>query len=242
MNNKVAIVTGSSSGIGAASALALARAKFDVVITYKENAKGAEETAKKIAELGQKTLVFQVDLNLEEAGEKLIDATMEAMGRIDVLVNNAGGYIKGDEWDGDYNSWMDTMKQNVVSVLNVSKNVIKVFEKQKFGTIINIASRYSISGNPEAPAYSAAKSAIVNITQSYAKLLAPFGRANSISPSAVKSGYWLSAPKDELEQQFKLSAFGRLVEPEEVANLVVFLASEDSSMISGQNILVGQLL
>ena len=239
MENKVVIITGGSSGIGAATAIVFAENGYDVAITYKDNIAGAEDLSEKIKALGQKVVVVEADLRLEDEAKKIVDEVTKELGRVDVLVNNAGGYIKGDEWDGSFDAWIDTFKQNIVSVMNMSKYVCKIFEQQQSGVIVNIASRYSVSGNPEAPAYSAAKSGVVNLTQSYAKLLAPFGRANSISPAAANAGYWLSAPKDELEATISKSPFGKLVEPKEVAGLVLFLASDKASKITGQNILIG---
>jgi NAD(P)-dependent dehydrogenase (short-subunit alcohol dehydrogenase family) len=113
--------------------------------------------------------------------------------------------------------------------MNVSKYIIEVFQKQKSGVMVNIASRYSTDGQPDSLSYSASKAGVVNITQAYAKLLAPFGRANVISPNAVKAGYWLRAPKEEVEAQ------GKLVEPDKVAEKVLFLVSDEAKDITGQN-------
>ncbi len=226
---KTILVTGGSSGIGKATALLFAKNGSNVAITYKSNKVGADEVVKKIESLGQKAIAIRADLINEIEAKKVVDETIKKFGKIDVLVNNAGRYIDGDEWNGSSDIWVKSLQQNLVSVMNVSKYVIEIFQKQKSGVMINIASRYSTDGQPDSLSYSASKAGVVNITQAYVKLLAPFGRANAISPSAVKAGYWLKAPKEEVEAQ------GRLVEPEKVAEKALFLASDEAKCITGQN-------
>jgi 3-oxoacyl-[acyl-carrier protein] reductase len=226
---KTILITGGSSGIGKATALLFAKNGTNIAFTYKSNKAGADNVIKEIENLGQKAIAIQADLINEIEAKKVVDETIKEFGRIDVLVNNAGRYIDGDEWNCSANIWVKSLQQNLVSVMNVSKYVIEVFQKQKSGVMINIASRYSTDGQPDSLSYSASKAGVVNITQAYAKLLAPFGRANVISPSAVKAGYWLKAPKEEVEAQ------GKLVEPEKVAEKVLFLTSDEAKDINGQN-------
>jgi 3-oxoacyl-[acyl-carrier protein] reductase len=227
---KTILVTGGSSGIGATTAVMFAKNGANVAITYKENKEGAENVIAEIEKLGQKALSIQADLINETEAKNAVDETVKMFGRIDVLVNNAGRYIDGDEWNGTSDIWVKSLQQNLVSVMNVSKYVIEVFQRQKNGVIVNLSSRYSTDGQFESLSYAAAKAGVVNITQAYAKLLAPFGRANAISPGAVRAGYWLRASKEETEAQ------GRLIEPEQVAEKILFLASDNAKDINGQNI------
>ncbi|HBI17278.1 MAG: 3-oxoacyl-[acyl-carrier-protein] reductase [Candidatus Moranbacteria bacterium GW2011_GWF2_34_56] len=236
--NKVIIVTGSSSGIGAETALAFAREGASVVITYKENKNGAEEVASKINLFGGKSLVIQADLINELEAKNVIEETKEKFGKLDILVNNAGRYIDGDEWDGSSEIWTKSLSQNLISVMSMSKYAIEIFQNQKSGILINMASRFSAQGQYDALSYSASRAGVVNITQAYAKLLAPFGRANAVSPGAVNTGYWLRAPKDELELTISESPLKKLVEVMDVVNLILFLASDKASSITGQNIFV----
>lgn len=238
LKNKVVIVTGSSSGIGAQTVLAFAKEGASVVITYKENKDGADEIAYQISAVGGKSLIIQADLINELDAKNVIEKTKEEFGRLDILVNNAGRYIDGDEWNGNSDIWTKSLAQNLVSTMNMSKYAIEIFQNQNSGILINIASRFSIQGQYDALAYSASRAGIVNITQSYAKLLAPFGRANAISPGAVKAGYWLRAPKEELEIAIAESPLKKLIEIEDVVNLILFLASDKASSITGQNIFV----
>lgn len=236
--DKIVIVTGSSSGIGAETALAFAKEGANVVVTYKENKKGAEEVSSQISALGCKSLVVNADLTKESDAKNVIGKAIREFGRLDVLVNNAGRYIDGDEWDGSAEIWTKSLQQNLVSVMSMSKYATEIFQQQKSGVIVNISSRYCIDGQYDALAYAVAKAGVVSVTQAYAKLLAPFGRANAVSPGAVNTGYWLTAPKEELEKNLANIPSGKLVEPKEIAEKVLFLASEEASDINGQNIFV----
>jgi 3-oxoacyl-[acyl-carrier protein] reductase len=226
---KIVLITGGSSGIGKATALMFAKSGANIVFTYKTNKNEADEVVNEIESLGQKVIAIQANLINEIEAKKVVDETIKEFGKIDVLVNNAGRYISGDEWNGSSDIWVKSLQQNLVSVMNVSKYVIEIFQKQKSGVMINIASRYSTDGQPDSLAYSASKAGVVNITQAYAKLLAPFCRVNAISPSAVKAGYWLRASKEEVEAQ------GKLVETDKVAEKVLFLVSDEAKDITGQN-------
>jgi 3-oxoacyl-[acyl-carrier protein] reductase len=229
--NKTILITGGSSGIGEATALLFAQNGADVAVTYKSNKKGAEGVVKKIQELGCKAIAIRANLIKERQARKAVEKTVKEFGKIDILVNNAGRYIDGDEWNGTAKIWIKSLEQNLVSVMSVSKYVIGVFQKQKSGVMINVSSRYSFEGQYDSLSYAAAKAGVVNITQGYAKLLAQFGgRANAVSPSAVRAGYWLTAPKEELEKKEN-----KLINPESVAQKIVFLASEDARNINGQN-------
>lgn len=236
LKNKVVIITGGSSGIGEATALLLAREGANVVISYKVNKSGAEKVVSQIEKFGAKVFMRQADLTIEKEAEGLVKFTLEKFNRVDILVNNAGGYIDGDEWDGTADIWTKSLEQNLVSVMNVSKYAIKEFQKQQSGVIISVASRHSISGQFDSLSYAAAKAGVVNITQAYAKLLFPYGRANSVSPGPVNCGYWLTAPKEELEETIAKMPYKKLLEPHDVASAIRFLVLDDK--INGQNIVL----
>ena len=228
--DKIVLITGGSSGIGKATALLFAQNGADIIITYKSNKSGAEEVINKIKELGRKAMAIKADLIKERQAKKVVEKTLKEFGKIDVLVNNAGRYIDGDEWNGTSKVWIKSLEQNLVSMMSVSKYVIEVFQKQKSGVMVNVASRYSFEGQFDSISYAASKAGVANITQGYAKLLSPWGRANTVSPSAVRAGYWLTAPKEELEKKEN-----RLIQPESVAKKILFLASNEAKDINGQN-------
>jgi len=233
--NKTVLITGGSSGIGEATALLFAREGADVAITFRNNKDGADAVVEKIQALGRRAVAIQANLMEEPTAKRVVDETMKEFRKVDVLVNNAGGYIEGDEWDGTQDIWTKSLQQNLVSMMSVSKYVIEVFHSQKSGVMVNISSIHGLSGQYDAISYAAAKAGVINITQSYAKLLSPFGRANSVSPSAANAGYWLTAPKEELEELLKNRPSHTLIKPETVAEKIVFLASDEAKDITGQN-------
>jgi 3-oxoacyl-[acyl-carrier protein] reductase len=236
---KIVLITGGSSGIGRATAILFAEEGADIVITYKSNKKGANEVVDKIIKIGRRAVAIKADLVLEKSAKNVIEKTIKKFGKIDILVNNAGRYIDGDEWNGDSDVWIKSLKQNLISVMSMSKHVAKIFQKQGRGVIINVASIHGISGHADAISYGAAKAGIINITQSYSKLLSPIGcRVNSVSPSAANTGYWLTAPKDELAERLASTPNNKLIEPEEIAGKIVFLASDEAQDINGQNIVI----
>ena len=238
LKNKVVLITGSSSGIGAMTALEFARNGAKVMINYKANRKGAEDSVNQINQLNIETFSFQADVSVEKEAAKLINETINMFGTLDIVVNNAGGYIEGDEWNKDNSAWKQTLDNNLISVLNISKYATKYFLENKKGNFINIASVRGLKGIHDGIAYSASKAGVINITQAYAKLLAPFGRANSISPGPVNTGYWLNASDDELQEQYDKSILNKLSETLDIANAIIFLASNKSQMITGQNICI----
>jgi 3-oxoacyl-[acyl-carrier protein] reductase len=235
--DKVVLVTGSSRGIGKAIALLFAKEGAKVIVNYSKSEKEANEVLKEIKKLSD-GIAIKCDVSNETEVKNMINKIIKEFGKIDILVNNVGKYSDGDEWNGTSKIWEKSIKDNIISTLNVSKYVTEIFIKQKSGAIVNISSRFSVSGQYDAIAYAASKAAIVNITQAYSKLLSNFGRANSISPGPVKAGYWLRAPKEELEQTVNSMPNKRLIEPEEIAEKVLFLASDESKDINGQNILI----
>jgi 3-oxoacyl-[acyl-carrier protein] reductase len=238
LKNKVALITGASSGIGKATALLLAKEGAKIFFSYKENKDGAENVMSEIKNLGADVDSIQSDLIDDSAAKLLVESAYKKYGQIDILINNAGRYINGDEWDGTSDTWEQTLKQSLISAMSTSRYTIEIMRKQKTGVIVNIASRHSLYGQYDALAYAAAKAGIVNITQAYAKLMSPWGRANAVSPGAVRAGYWVNAPEEELEESIQGTLLKTIIEPEDIAETVLFLSSDKSRMITGQNIIV----
>lgn len=238
LKNKAALVTGGSSGIGRATAILLSKNKVKVAISYKENEKGAKEVVSQIKKLGGEAMAFKANLTRDTEAKELVASVIAHFGRLDILVNNAGRYIDGDEWNGAVEIWEQSLRQNLLSTLSVSKYAIMEMEKKQSGVIVNIASRHALSGQHDAVSYAAAKAGIVNITQAQAKLMAPWGRSNAVSPGTVRAGYWLTASEKELNENISKTPLGQMIEPEDITEAVVFLASERARMITGQNLVV----
>jgi 3-oxoacyl-[acyl-carrier protein] reductase len=237
LKKKVVLVTGSSRGIGKAIALIFAKQGAKVIVNYSKSEKEANEVVKEINKISE-GIAIKCDVSNEVAVKRMIEKIIQKYGRLDILINNVGKYIDGDEWMGSSKIWEKTLKQNLISAMNTSKYAAKIFLKQKSGDIVNIASRHSVSGKVDATAYAASKAGMVSITQAYAKLLTPFGRANSVSPGATKAGYWITAPIEEIKETISNMHEKRLIEPEEIANVVLSLFSEKYSKVNGQNIVV----
>lgn len=238
--NKVAIVTGASRGIGRAIAIALAREGAKLVINYTANAQAAEDTLAAVQEAGSQGLLVQADVTAAADCNKLVKAAQEHFGKIDILVNNAGitrdniaARMKAEEWQ----AVLDT---NLTGAFNCARAVIRPFLKQKTGgRIINMASIVGKIGGVGQVNYAAAKAGLMGMTKSLARELA----ARQVTVNAVAPGYINTAMtavlssevKDNIVKQIPL---GRTGEPEDVAALVVFLASDEAAYITGQVIAI----
>lgn len=236
--DKVVVITGAARGIGKACSIEFAKEGAIVIVNYSASKHDADRACEEIKEVGGVPYAIKADVSKEHQAQKLIEETVEQFGRIDVLVNNVGGYISGDEWDGEPDVWMKTFELNVLSAMQTSKHAIPQFGKQGSGVIINIASRFGIVGDHETFAYSASKAAIINITKAYAKFMAPYGRCNSISPGATKAGFWLRASDEDVQEATRDIPLGQLNETHDIAHMVVFLSSDKGRMITGQNITI----
>ena len=234
----VALITGASQGIGAAIAIRLAKDGFDVAINHFPR-ESSREKALAVAEecraFGVKAECFAADVSKMADCEEMAKAVKEQLGSIDALVNNAGitkdkllARMSEDEYDA-------VIAINQKSIFNMLKNVCPVMMKQKHGRIVNIASVAGLYGNPGQINYSASKGAVISMTKTVAK---EYGRKN-ITCNAVAPGFIHTPMTDVLADDYKEKmleavAMRRYGEPEEVASVVSFLVSEDSSYVTGQ--------
>jgi len=249
LEGKVAIITGGGVGIGRAIALAFAREGADVVVAA-ESEPPLKKVAAEIEAMGRKSLAVVADLLYPEQPKIMVDKALKKFGKVDVLVNNSGaeGPIMNVA-EMDLKGWDDLLAVNLTGAMLCSRYVLeKSMIPRKSGVIINLTSAAGRKGLPTRSAYSSSKFAIIGLTQSLASEVGRYGiRVNAIAPGSVEG--------ERIERVFRIAAknlgisyeqfvansnaraaLGRMVKPEEVAALAVFLASEQSSAITGQTI------
>ncbi len=234
-DDKVAIVTGASRGIGKAIALALADAGADVVVNYTNNVEQANAVVTAIEAKGRKAMAYQANVAQEEQVNQMVQATLKQWGKIDILVNNAGitadnllPRIKNEDWN-------QVIATNLTGAFLCTKAVTRPMLKARWGRIINITSVVGLMGNAGQCNYAASKAGLVGLTKSCAKELG----SRNITVNAVAPGFIMTNMTDSLpeETKSKMKAeipLGRFGLPEEVASLVVFLASDNAAYLTGQ--------
>ncbi|MGF3102528.1 3-oxoacyl-[acyl-carrier-protein] reductase [Rossellomorea sp. DUT-2] len=237
LEGKVALVTGASRGIGREIALELAREGCNVAVNYSGSEAKANEVVDEIKGLGREAIAVQCNVADSDAVQAMVKETIGQFGSVDILVNNAGitkdnllMRMKEAEWD-------DVININLKGVFLCTKAVTRQMMKQRSGRIINISSIVGVSGNPGQANYVAAKSGVIGLTKTTAKELAPRGiTVNAIAPGFISTDMTDQLPEDvriEMLKQIPLSRFG---DPQDVAKVVTFVASESASYMTGQTL------
>lgn len=229
--NKVALVTGGSRGIGRACALKLAEAGVNVVINYAGNDEAAEKTVKDIEAFGVKACKKKFNVADKEAVDNAIKEIVEEFGKIDILVNNAGITRDGLFMRMSDAQWLDVINTNLNSAYFVTNPVSKLMIKQRSGAIVNMASISGIYGNAGQANYSTAKAGLIGFTKALAKELASRNiRVNAVAPGFIQTDMTKDLPMDAIVERIPLKKLGN---PEDVAAAVKFLAL-DTDYITGQ--------
>jgi NAD(P)-dependent dehydrogenase (short-subunit alcohol dehydrogenase family) len=246
LNNKTAIITGGGQGIGRATCELFAEEGASVVVAER-NVDTGQATADQIRRAGGKALFVQTEVTDEASIQRMVDSAVKMFGRIDILVNNAAIFIlKGIEATPE--EWRQVLDVNVMGPVLVSKHVVPEMRKAGGGAIVNLGSISSFIAQPQFVTYNASKAAVANITRCLALDLAPDNiRVNAVCPSTV----WTPiverltrergldrAAADQHPEYGASTMIKRLPEPREIANAIVFLASDEASFITAENLMV----
>jgi len=238
LEGKVALITGSSRGIGKAIALEFARNGAKVIVNYSKSKESAEAVVSEIEKIGSNAIAIKADVSKENDIEKLFAEARKVFGKIDVLVNNAGVYVHNEATEFNEQNWNAVLDTNLKSVMLCTKEAVIEMQRHKSGTIVNIASTWGIINYGGAPAYGASKAGIIFLTKRFAKEFGPNIRVNAIAPGMIDTEMTARDSEEHIKQYSSEATLKRMGKPEEIAKAVLFLASDDSSYITGEVIIV----
>jgi 3-oxoacyl-[acyl-carrier protein] reductase len=234
LEGKSAIVTGSARGIGREIAIKLAGAGADLVISDLIEEAGLE-VVEELKKAGRKAVWFKSDVSRFTDAEKLIQAGLDAFGKIDILVNNAGITRDNLLMRMSEDEWQSVINVNLTGTYNCIRAATKSFMKQRSGRIINIASVVGQMGNPGQANYAASKAGVIGLTKAVAKEFAPRNvNVNAVAPGFIQTAMTDRLPEKAKEALMSIIPLGRLGQPEDVARAVLFLSSEASAYLTGQ--------
>jgi len=242
LKGKVAIVTGAGYGIGRAIALSLAKEGADIVVDD-INAETGKSVAEEIKAAGHKALFIKADVSKSKEVDELVKTSLHKLGKIDILVNNAGGSARekcSEFRESTEEVWDFVLGRNLMGVLNCTRAVINHMIQRRDGKIVNIASITGVSGGAGQADYSSSKAGIIGFTKALAKEVGIYGiNVNCVSPGVIfKTAATEQVSKEVVDRYLSKQVLKRQGEPQDIANAVAFLVSDEASFITGHNLLV----
>ncbi len=238
-DDKVAIVTGASRGIGRAIAFEFGSRGARVVVNYIQNSSAADEVVSTISESGGEAFAHQADVSVFEQADGLVKAAIEKYGDLHILVNNAGITRDGLIMKMSESDWDDVIQTNLKSTFNCCKAAIRHMLRRRYGRIINIASISGIMGNPGQTNYSASKAGQIGFTKALAREVASRAiTVNAIAPGFIQTDIWSTVPEEAQKSLMDMIPLGRVGQPEEIAKAAAFLASDEAAYITGHTLTI----
>ena len=232
---KNALVTGGSMGIGTAICPELARAGFDVALTYRKHEKEALEVVRVIEAAGRRGLAIKADVADFDAAQRVVNEVVEQLGGLDVLVNNAGINWDGVVWKMTEEQWDTVIDTNLKGYFNFIRAVSPIFREQRSGKIVNVTSINGLRGKFGQANYSASKAGIIGLTKVVAKELGKYGvNVNAVAPGMVKTAMAENIPPEVLQAAVDETVLKRIAEPEDIATVVAFLCGDAARQITGE--------
>lgn len=236
---KVVLVTGSSRGIGRSIAVKFAKEGASVIINYRSNESEAKAITEIISSYVDNCMCIKADVSKEKDVKRMVDTIIERYGHIDILVNNAGIAIDNDFQNRHVKDWQETLNTNLIGVFLTSKYAGKYMMEKQYGKIINISSTNGIDTiYPYSIDYDASKAGLINMTKNLAIEFAPYINVNAVAPGWVDTGMNDDLSKSYLKSEMEKTLLKRFAEPEEIASVVLFLASDMARYIDGETIRV----
>lgn len=240
MNRKVVLITGASRGIGRSTAIKYAQNNYNVVINYNNSYDKARELGDYlVSTYGIEVMIVKTNISNEVEVKDMVDKVISKFGNIDVLVNNASIAIDSDFTCKDSNSFNEILNTNLVGTFLVSKEVSKYMKDNRSGIIINVSSTNGIdSMYVESLEYDASKAGVISLTHNLAEYLKPYVRVNCVCPGWVNTDMNKDLDSSYIEEENKRIMLNRFAEPEEIANVIYFLATDEASYINNSIIKV----
>jgi 3-oxoacyl-[acyl-carrier protein] reductase len=239
LQDKKALVTGGSRGIGRAIALDMAAEGADIAFTFRQDVEKAREIEEAILGMGRRALAIQADVTDFAKAQQVVDQVITTWSQLDILVNNAGTHQNEPIWVMDEGMWDRVLDTNLKGTFNYIRAVAPLFRQQRAGKIVTISSIHGLRGREAGPNYSAAKAGVIGLSKSVARDLGPYGvNVNVVAPGIVETDMVRALPSDIKDGFVAQIVLGKIGQPEDVAYMVTYLCSDKARHITGDVIKV----